>query len=38
MIAYIYFLDGKGLNELARIESDKMRKRFPGSEGLKELP
>ena len=38
MIAYIYFLDGKGLNELSRLESDKMRKRFPGSEGLKELP
>jgi hypothetical protein len=38
MIAYIYFLDGKGLNELTRLESDKMRKRFPDSEGLKELP
>ena len=38
MIAYIYFLDGKGLNELTRIESNKMRQRFPGAEGLKELP
>ena len=38
MIAYIYFLDGKGLNEQTRIESNKMRKRFPGAEGLKELP
>jgi hypothetical protein len=38
MIAYIYFLDGKGLNELTRLESSKMRKRFPGAEGLKELP
>jgi hypothetical protein len=38
MIAYIYFLDGKGLNELTRLESDKLRKRFPDSEGLKELP
>ncbi|MBK5276053.1 MAG: hypothetical protein JJE30_13505 [Desulfuromonadales bacterium] len=38
MIAYIYYLDGKGLNELTRLESDKLRKRFPDSEGLKELP
>jgi hypothetical protein len=38
MIAYIYFLDEKGLNELSRLESDKMRKRYPGAEGLKELP
>jgi hypothetical protein len=38
MIAYIYYLDGKGLNELTRQESDKLRKRFPESEGLKELP
>jgi hypothetical protein len=38
MIAYIYYLDGKGLNELTRQESDKLRKRFPDSEGLKELP
>ena len=38
MIAYIFFLDAKGLNELARLESDKMRKRFPASQGLKELP
>jgi hypothetical protein len=38
MIAYIYYLDGKGLNELTRLESEKLRKRFPNSEGLKELP
>jgi hypothetical protein len=38
MIAYIYYLDGKGLNELTRFESAKLRKRFPDSEGLKELP
>jgi hypothetical protein len=38
IIAYIYFLDGKGLNEQTRIESANMRKRFPGAEGLKELP
>jgi hypothetical protein len=38
MIAYIYYLDGNGLNEYTRLESDKLRKRFPDSEGLKELP
>lgn len=38
MLAYIYFIDGKGLHEMTRLESAKIRKRFPGSEGLKDLP
>lgn len=38
MLAYIYFIDGKGLNELTRLESEKIKLRYPGAEGLKELP
>jgi hypothetical protein len=38
MIAFIYFIDGKGLNEMTRLESEKIRQRYPGAEGLKELP
>jgi hypothetical protein len=37
-IAYIYYIDGKGLNEMTRRESEKIRQRFPGAEGLKDLP
>lgn len=38
MIAFIYFVDGKGLSEMTRMESDKIRQRYPGAEGLKDLP
>ena len=37
-ISYAYYLDGKGLSELARQESEKIRKRYPGAAGLKDLP
>ncbi len=38
MIAYLYFIAGKGLNEMARLESNKIRQRFPSAAGLKDLP
>ncbi len=38
IISYIYFLDGKGMHELTSQESGKIKQRFPGAEGLKELP
>ncbi len=38
VIAYIYDISGKGLNEMARKESEKIRQRYPGAEGLKDLP
>lgn len=38
MLAYIYFLDGKGLREMTRDESERIRNRFPGADSLKELP
>lgn len=38
MLAYIYFLDSKGLNDLSRQDSARIKQRFPGADGLKELP
>lgn len=38
MIAHVYYLEGMGLAQMARQESEKIRKRYPGAAALKDLP